>query len=262
MTVAPPTVRVLIADDHKPTRVLLRTLLSLVPRLEVVGEAADGEQAARLTIELGADLVLLDVQMPRLDGFAAAELIQTYRPGVRVVLHTGELPDVVRPRAERLGLPLVAKGRPDALTEQLAASLDGAGSGPADPIEGIVLSALVGRSAENVSVFDPELRLLYANAGAHDLYGRPTARGEAFDDALAHYRIVDGDGNDRAYETLPLVRAVTEGIPVRDDVLELRDGRLRTYAVTAVPSLDADGSRLGVALYGTLAAERDASTVY
>lgn len=256
---ARPPARVVIADDHEPTRVLLRTLLMLDPQLDVVGEAADGEEAAKLAVDLSAQLALLDVQMPRLDGFAAADVIRSYSPATRIILHTGEPEDVVRPRADRLGIPLVTKGRPDALAAQLAAGLDGSGGTSVGSVEAVVLSALVGRSAENVSVFDADLSLLYANAGAQELYGRPTARGEAFDDALANFRIVDTGGADRAYETLPLVRARAERVTVVDDVLELRDGVVRVYRVRAVPGLDADGELLGVALYGSLAGERAAA---
>src|SRR5512133_338154 len=69
------------------TRVLLRTLLSLHPEIEVVGEAENGEEAARLAVSAAADIALLDIEMPRMDGLTAAELIMSVRPQARVILH-------------------------------------------------------------------------------------------------------------------------------------------------------------------------------
>ena len=81
-------VRLVFADDDDGMRTMIRTLLALVDGVEIVGEAADGEEAVRLVQELRPDLVLLDVQMPRLDGPSAAEVIRALRPETRVVLHT------------------------------------------------------------------------------------------------------------------------------------------------------------------------------
>jgi len=64
-------IRVLIADDHPMVRQGLRVFLELEPDLEVVGEAADGAQAAELTEKLLPDVVLLDLVMPGVDGLSA-----------------------------------------------------------------------------------------------------------------------------------------------------------------------------------------------
>lgn len=103
-----PRLRIVIADDHEPTRVLLRTLLELQD-LQVVGEAEDGAAAVALALEHRADVVLLDVNMPRLDGINAAELIRAQRPQTRLLLHTGDLTEMTRQRAAALDLPLVDK---------------------------------------------------------------------------------------------------------------------------------------------------------
>ena len=71
------TARVLIADDEAVARRRLRRLLQREPDLSVVAECADGAAALRLMVELAPDLVLLDVQMPELDGF---EVLQRF-PG-------------------------------------------------------------------------------------------------------------------------------------------------------------------------------------
>ncbi len=76
--------RVLIADDEAPARALLRELVAGRPELAVVGEAADGLQAVELAQQHQPDLVFLDVQMPRLDGFEVLELLDR-RVGVSFV---------------------------------------------------------------------------------------------------------------------------------------------------------------------------------
>ena len=64
----PATIRVLVADDQRVVREGLVLLLELLGGIEVVGAAADGEQALALAADLRPDVVLMDVRMPRLDG--------------------------------------------------------------------------------------------------------------------------------------------------------------------------------------------------
>jgi len=67
--------KVLVADDEAPARALLRELVAARPRLLLVGEAANGLEAVELAHAQGPELVFLDVQMPRLDGFEVLELL-------------------------------------------------------------------------------------------------------------------------------------------------------------------------------------------
>lgn len=97
------TVRVLIADDHRVVREGLRLLLALDPEIEVVGEAVNGEEAVRLAHELRPDLVLMDLQMPVMDGIAATAAIRREAPDTEVLVLTSVLQDASVVAAVRAG---------------------------------------------------------------------------------------------------------------------------------------------------------------
>ncbi len=82
------TIRLLLADDHRLFRQGLRHLCEAAGDLRVVGEAEDGEQAVRLARQLRPDVVLMDIQMPRLDGVEATRQIVTSCPETRVIVLT------------------------------------------------------------------------------------------------------------------------------------------------------------------------------
>jgi DNA-binding NarL/FixJ family response regulator len=98
------TKSIVVADDSPAYLELLVIVLGEVPRLEVVATARDGVEAMHAAIALAADAVLMDVDMPRLDGFAAATEIRRLRPGTDLVLHTALLTDEHRRRGEQLSL--------------------------------------------------------------------------------------------------------------------------------------------------------------
>jgi two-component system, NarL family, response regulator LiaR len=97
------TVRVLITDDHGVVRQGLRMYLGLDPELEVVGEAANGEEALRMARELGPDVVLMDLLMPVMDGITAIGKIRTELPEVEVIALTSVLEDASVSGAVRAG---------------------------------------------------------------------------------------------------------------------------------------------------------------
>ncbi|KQS10084.1 LuxR family transcriptional regulator [Curtobacterium sp. Leaf183] len=82
------SIRVLVVDDQAIVRDGLVTVLSLVPDLEVVGEAADGDQAVAAVDEHLPDVVLMDLRMPVLDGAAATARIAERHPDVAVLVLT------------------------------------------------------------------------------------------------------------------------------------------------------------------------------
>ncbi|MBX6340839.1 MAG: response regulator transcription factor [Thermomicrobiaceae bacterium] len=81
-------VRVVVADDHDLFREGLRQLLETVPTVEIVGEAADGQEAIKLVSELRPDVVLMDINMPRLDGIRATEYIVKHFPSTNIIVLT------------------------------------------------------------------------------------------------------------------------------------------------------------------------------
>ena len=87
MTTQSPT-RILLAEDQPLFRTALATLISGQPDFDVVGEAENGLQALELARELRPDLVLMDVEMPVMDGVTAVHLIKEEMAAVRVVMLT------------------------------------------------------------------------------------------------------------------------------------------------------------------------------
>jgi len=120
-------IRVLITDDHGVVRQGLRMFLSRDPELDVVGEAANGEEALRMARRLRPDVVLMDLLMPVMDGIAATESIRTELPDVEVIALTSVLEDASVTGAVRAGAIgyLLKDTDADELRRAIKAAADG-----------------------------------------------------------------------------------------------------------------------------------------
>jgi DNA-binding NarL/FixJ family response regulator len=81
-------IRLLLADDHAVVRSGLRLLLESQPDMVIIGEAENGEEAIRRTKELGPDVVLMDIEMPGMNGIEAARQIKAQSPRTAVLALT------------------------------------------------------------------------------------------------------------------------------------------------------------------------------
>ena len=124
-----PPIRVVLADDTRDIRLLLSLALELAGGFQVVGEAADGNEAIEQATAHQPDVLLLDLAMPVLDGLQALPKIREHAPDSLVVVLSGFGADAMGEEAVRLGATTyVQKGvNPTELAEQLRALVrDGA----------------------------------------------------------------------------------------------------------------------------------------
>jgi DNA-binding NarL/FixJ family response regulator len=124
-------IRVLLADDQALVRRGLRTILGAEPDIEIVGDAADGVEAVALAHRRGADLVLMDIRMPRMDGLAATRLLTHPATGTPIdvlVVTTFDHDEVVFAalRAGAAGF-LLKSAEPEALVEAVRTVARGQG---------------------------------------------------------------------------------------------------------------------------------------
>jgi DNA-binding NarL/FixJ family response regulator len=84
-------IRIVVADDHPVVRFGVKNMLMNDPGFEVVGEAEDGDVAITQTLELEPDILLLDLQMPRLPGLEAMRAIMSRSPRVKIILLTATI---------------------------------------------------------------------------------------------------------------------------------------------------------------------------
>lgn len=104
-------IRVVVADDHKVVREGLMMLLEAHPGIQIVGEAADGEEAVRVAKQMCPDVVLMDVSMPVLGGIDATRRLTLEAPSIAVVaLSMHDEPDITAAMLEAGAATFVAKG--------------------------------------------------------------------------------------------------------------------------------------------------------
>jgi DNA-binding NarL/FixJ family response regulator len=142
MTVPGPPLRVVVADDQASVREGLVLLLGGLPDIDVVGAAADGQQALNLVAEHRPDAILLDLHMPVLDGIQTTRRLAADHPGIAIVVLTTYADDASVLAALRAG----ARGylTKDADRTDIARALHGAASGLAvlDPgVQATLLAA-------------------------------------------------------------------------------------------------------------------------
>jgi len=148
-------IRVVVADDQPMVRAGLRTILESDAAIEVIAEAADGVEALDALSRFRADVVLLDIHMPGMDGLTAAEAVRQRHPDVRVVIVTTFDQDAYVARA-------------------LDAGVDGFVLKSADPYELIsgVKAAVLGGAV----LSPPVARRILASTRGRDLRERLAAR--------------------------------------------------------------------------------------
>jgi DNA-binding NarL/FixJ family response regulator len=147
-----------IVDDQGMVRAGFRSLLAAEPDLEVVGEAADGEEAVEVVTRLQPDVTLMDIRMPRLDGIAATRLLVEARIPTRVlVLTTFDLDEYVFEALRAGASGFLLK---DAPAEELAAAIRVVAAGESLLAPGVtrrVIDAFVRRPAPSTRPRDPRV---------------------------------------------------------------------------------------------------------
>ena len=104
-------IRVLIVDDVEQVRQDLSTFLTLAGKIEIVGEASNGLEAIRLVESLCPQVVLMDIEMPIMDGYEAARQIKVNCPSCRVIALTNHAGAAERQKGLRVGMDdVIAKG--------------------------------------------------------------------------------------------------------------------------------------------------------
>jgi len=96
-------IRLVIVDDHPMVRMSLRFALHAAPDIEVVGEAADGEEALDVCDDLHPDIVLMDLRLPGMDGVGTIRALQDREPVPQVLVHTADFDERLIPEALAAG---------------------------------------------------------------------------------------------------------------------------------------------------------------
>lgn len=164
-------IRVLVADDQRVVREGLATLLGLLAGVEVVGTAADGNEALALAIQLRPDVVLMDLRMPHCDGVEATRRLREHNASIKVLVLTtyaddrsvidalragarGYLTKDVGPTEIREALQRVTRGQAaidPAVQQHLLDAITASQAGPPEPAPQLP-GGLTAREAEVLSL--------------------------------------------------------------------------------------------------------------
>jgi DNA-binding NarL/FixJ family response regulator len=107
-------IRILLVEEQESIRLGLRMHFALEPDLLVVGEASDGPEALQFAQELQPDVILMGIQLPRLDGLSVAEKLIASQPNCAVIILTLHDEPVNRERAKQIGVAaFISKEKPD-----------------------------------------------------------------------------------------------------------------------------------------------------
>jgi DNA-binding NarL/FixJ family response regulator len=173
-------IRVLLADDHPVVREGLRGLLSVEDDLEIVGEAASGDEAVELAASLAPDVVLMDLRMPGLDGASATARITAEQPASRVLVLTTYDTDADILRAVEAGATgYLLKDTPTAvLTDAIRAAARGE-TVLAPPVAARLVSRMRGPSHESLTPRELDVLRLVARGLTNADIGRTLFISEA-----------------------------------------------------------------------------------
>jgi len=240
-------IRAVIVDDEAPARALLAEYLDAEPRLELVAQCANGYQAVKAVAEHAPDLLLLDVQMPKLDGFEVLELLTEPRPAVIFVTDIDQYAlDAFSVHAIDYLLKPVDPQRLHRAIDRLVARDRGQEAATAAPHNAMALRAAVGPG--------PGIDRILVRDGAR-IHVIPTERLdyiEAQDDCVA----IAADGHKRRKQgTLHALGALLDPSRFvrvhRSYILNVeRLARIELYAKDSRVAILRDGTRLPISRAG------------
>ena len=122
-------IKILLVDDVESVRIGLSTILNLIDDFNIVGEAKDGLEAIEQATQLKPDVILMDLTMPKLDGFEATRRIKRENPGIGIIVFSIHDDVMTRERACAVGADAFVEK--EAETQVLIAAIQEVGDRPA-----------------------------------------------------------------------------------------------------------------------------------